>query len=144
MKHHSQRPSWFNMVSILVLLWSIMGVVQYLGSAYKMEFITSGLSEEQLEYMNQLPTWVMAAFAIGTWFGLLGAFSLVFKKKWALSFFRISFLGIAVNLLHTITSEKAMELFGSASDITLNLLILVIGFAMIILSKKAVRNGWIH
>lgn len=139
-----QRPSWFTMVSILVLLWSIMGVMQYIGQAYRMEFVTAGLSAEQLEYINQLPMWVTAAFAVGTWFGLMGAISLVMKKKWALNFFRISFLGIAVNIIHMITDTKSLELFGSASDITLNVLIVVVGLAMLLLSKSAIRNKWIH
>ncbi|MBT8184721.1 MAG: hypothetical protein KJN76_07760, partial [Eudoraea sp.] len=89
-------PLWFWIVSAVALVWNIMGVMAYLGSAFITDEMKAEMPAEQLELMENTPAWVTAAFAIAVWAGLLGCIALLLRKKWARPVLLISLIGIIV------------------------------------------------
>ena len=71
----------FWVVCIVAFLWNIMGVMEYLNTAYMTEEALAILPLDEQAYYNGVPSWVTTAFAISVFSGLFGSIALLMKKK---------------------------------------------------------------
>ena len=76
-------PVWFWVVSIIALVWNLMGVAAYLMDAYMSIEQLEAMSQEMRELYEGRPAWVTAAFAIAVFAGFIGSIGLLLRKKWA-------------------------------------------------------------
>ncbi|VAW11040.1 hypothetical protein MNBD_BACTEROID03-2112 [hydrothermal vent metagenome] len=89
-------PIWFWIVSVLALLWNLLGVMAYLAQVNMTDETLAALPEaERALYENQ-PIWATMAFAIAVWGGALGSLALLLRKRWARAVLLISLIGIIV------------------------------------------------
>jgi hypothetical protein len=130
----------FWVISVLALLWNLMGVNQYLQQAYNTESFQAMYTPTQLETINNMPPWATAAFAIAVFGGFLGCVLLLLRKKQAKLLFQISLLGIIVQMIYNFFVANMMDEYGTTA-IIMPLLILIIGFYMITFSRQADRKG---
>ena len=136
----TKPPVWFWIISIIALLWHLMGVNAYLQQAYRTDAFTSMLNAEQLSAINNTPAWVTGAFAVAVFAGALGCIALLLRKKWARTIFSLSLLGVVIQMIHHLLISNYNELFGP--PIMPSLAILVLLF-LIWYSKRANAKGWI-
>lgn len=130
----------FWVISVLALLWNLMGVNQYLQQAYNTETFQAMYTPAQLETINNTPPWATAAFAIAVFGGFLGCVLLLLRKKQAKLLFQLSLLGIVVQMIYNFFIAKIIDDYGT-SAIIMPLLILIIGFYMVTFSSQADRKG---
>ncbi len=138
---NSKPSASFWAISIIALLWNIMGVNQYILMAYKSESVRAGLSAEKLALIDATPVWSTAAFAIAVFAGALGCIVLLLRKKLANTLFLVSFLGIIIQNIDAFMRFKISEFTGA--EITFTLLIPLIGLLLIWYSKKCISKGWL-
>ncbi len=138
----NKPPVWFWIVSVLTLLWNGAGVYQYLQQTYDTESHRAMYTAEQLEMVNNTPSWVMAAFAIAVFGGLLGCIGLLLRKKWAKSILLLSLIGIIVQLIYNLFISKAMEVYGPGAVI-MPIMVLIVGILLILFAKKGISKGWL-
>ena len=123
----------FWVISVIALLWNLMGVGAYLGQALMTDEMKKMIPEDQLTILENTPIWATAAFAIAVWFGVLGAVLLLFRKKIAKMVFLISLLGVLVQLIYNIFMTNAIEAFGVSSIIqplvTVSISVFLVWFA---------------
>ena len=100
-KSNTKPPIWFWIVSILALLWNLMGVMSYLEQAYMTDEMKAQYTADQLTLMEGIPVWVTAAFAIAVWGGLLGCIALLFGKKWAKPVLMLSLIAILIQMAYS-------------------------------------------
>jgi hypothetical protein len=91
-------PAHLWIVGILALLWNGFGCYDYLMTNLKNETYLRQFSPEMIAYMNSLPAWTTAAWAVGVWGGLVGAILLLMRSRYAVWAFALSFLGAVVGL----------------------------------------------
>ena len=132
----------FWVVSVLALLWNIMGVMAYLQHAYNTEEYRANFNEAQLAIMDATPAWATAAFAIAVFAGIIGCILLLLRKKLAKAFFIISFLGIVVQNAYSFGFTDASQYF-KTFDWFLAISVPVIAILLILYSKKAISRHWI-
>ena len=138
----NSKPSGsFWAISIIALLWNLMGVNQYILMAYKSESVRAGLSAEKLALIDATPVWSTAAFAIAVFAGALGCVALLFRKKIANTLFLVSFLGIIIQNIDAFMRFKVSEFNGV--ELTMTLLIPLIALFLIWYSKKCISKGWL-
>lgn len=131
------KPSiTFWIISAIGLIWNLMGANQYIQQAYKTESFKSMYTPEQLETINNMPTWATAAFAIAVFAGVLGCILLLLRKKQAKLLFQISLLGIIVQMIYNFIVAKITEVYGPGAVI-MPIMILIIGFFLLSYSKQA-------
>lgn len=138
---NSKPSASFWAISIIALLWNLMGVNQYILMAYKSESIRTGLSAEKLALIDATPVWSTAAFATAVFAGALGCIVLLLRKKLANTLFLVSFLGIIIQNIDAFMRFKISEFTGA--EITFTLLIPLIGLFLIWYSKKCISKGWL-
>ncbi|MFC5195120.1 hypothetical protein ACFPH8_07230 [Bizionia hallyeonensis] len=135
-------PKSFWIISILALIWNLMGVSAYLTHAFMTEDALQKLPEAEQTLYADLPAWVTAAFAIAVFGGTFGAIGLLLRKKWARIVFLISLIGIIIQMSHNFFISNNMEVYGPGALI-MPIMVLVIGVYLIMFSKSAIAKGWI-
>lgn len=126
----------FWVIAIAALLWNIMGAMAYLADAFMGAEAVSQLPEDQRTLYENRPVWVTAAFAIAVWAGLLGSIALVLRKKWAISAFIISLIGVLAQNLYQFFLSNTFEVMGTAA-VALPIMVIIISVLLIVYSKKA-------
>ena len=131
----------FWIISVIALLWNLMGVSQYIQLAYNTDSFRAMYTAEQLELMDATPTWSTAAFAIAVFSATFGCLSLLLKKKWAYSLFLVSFIAIIIQNIDGFMRYKVSDFDLFALSMT----IMVPLFALFLIwySKKAIHKNWI-
>tara|TARA_R110000868_G_scaffold72823_4_gene211716 strand:+ start:4613 stop:5050 length:438 start_codon:yes stop_codon:yes gene_type:complete len=138
----NRPPSWFWTVSIVALIWNIMGVMAYLAQAFMTNETLMDLPEAEQALYTNVPAWATAAFAIAVWFGALGCLLLILRKKIAKMVLLISLIGIIVQMIYNVFMSKSMEVYGPGGAI-MPIMVMVIGIFLIWFSQKSITKGWI-
>ena len=142
-KSNTKPAVWFWIVSILALLWNLMGVMSYLEQAYMTDEMKTQYTADQLTLMEGIPAWVTAAFAIAVWGGLLGCIALLFGKKWAKPLLMLSLIAILIQMAYSFFMTNAAEIYGPIPGVIVPLLVIIIGIALVQFARIAEKRNWI-
>ena len=135
-------PTWFWVVSVIALLWNLVGVFNYLNQAFNQVALLETLDQAQREAFEGIPAWATAAFAIAVFSGTIASIGLLVRKKWAKPLFIISLIAAVAQFIHWLFISNAVEAFGS-STYAMPVIIIVIGLYLISFSKKGIQKGWL-
>lgn len=108
-------PWWFWVISILILIFELMGIGNYLGMAMATpeSYAAQGYTVEQIAFMSDVPALYTSVFALAVWSGLLGAILLLLRKSWAAYVLAFSFLMVLISFVFDIT-EGTFDVLGQA------------------------------
>ena len=143
MMNKVKPPAWFWVVSVLALIWNLLGVLNYLAQAFITEEMKADYTADQLALIEGRPAWVTAAFAIAVWGGLLGCIALLIRKKWARPLLLISLLGIVAQVGHNLFATNALEIFGPLMGLVIPFILIIIGILLVVIAKLADRKQWL-
>lgn len=135
-------PTWFWAVSIIALLWNLIGVMNYLNQAFNQVALLESMDQAQREAFEGIPAWATAAFAIAVFSGTLASIGLLARKKWAKPLFIISLIAAVAQFIHWLFISNAVEAFGP-STYAMPVIIIVIGLYLISFSKKGIAKSWL-
>lgn len=135
-------PVWFWVVSIIALIWNLVGVMNYLNQAFNQVALLEAMDQAQRIAFEGIPAWATAAFAIAVFSGTLASIGLLLRKKWARTFFVISLIAAVAQFIHWLFISNAVEAFGP-STYTMPLIVIIIGIYLIFFSKKGIQKGWL-
>ncbi len=138
----SKPPVWFWVVSVIALLWNLMGVSAYLADAYTSVEQLEQMSQEIRELYEGRPAWATAGFAIAVFAGAIGSIALLLRKKWARPLLILSVLGSIVLNTHTFFLSNALEVMG-ANIVIMPIVVIVFGIYLIFFAKKSIQKGWL-
>ncbi|WP_298901799.1 hypothetical protein [uncultured Psychroserpens sp.] len=134
---NNKPPVWFWIVSILALLWNLMGVVAYLSPHFMTDEMIAELEPQlQFEMAYEHPAWYTALFALAVFGGVLGCISLLIRKKWAYFLFIISFICATTQQIYYVMEVKG-------TDKVMPTLVIIVCIFLIWFSKKAISKAWI-
>lgn len=74
-------PVWFWVVSVIALLWNLLGVMNYLNQAFNQVALMEAMDQAQREVFEGIPAWATAAFAIAVFSGTLASIGLLVRKN---------------------------------------------------------------
>jgi hypothetical protein len=94
----ARTPAHVWIVGILSLLWNAFGCLDYTMTNLKNPSWMAMMTAEQIAYMDSLPGWLTAFWALGVWGGLAGSVLLLVRSRYAIWAFAISFIGAVVAL----------------------------------------------
>jgi hypothetical protein len=134
-------PAWCRIVALLAVLWNAFGVFQYLGSVGIFGDPLASLPADQRAAAEAIPAAVIAAFAIGTFAGLIGSIGLLLRKRWAWPALLVSLIALIVLEGYIVFLSDALEAFGG---ITLPLFITVAAALLAWLAYHAREKGWLR
>jgi hypothetical protein len=135
-------PMHLWIVGIISLLWNSMGAFDYyMTNTQNAEYMSNPqFTPELLEWFYSLPTWAVAAWALGVWGGLLGSVLLLLRKKFAVSVFGVSLVGAIGGMINTYFLSNGGELMGTGGAVFSGAIIVVAVF-LLVYSRKMCERG---
>tara|TARA_R110001592_G_scaffold165752_3_gene400247 strand:- start:1521 stop:1940 length:420 start_codon:yes stop_codon:yes gene_type:complete len=136
MSINSTKPTIaFWVISVLALLWNLIGVMAYLTRAFITDEMIATLPEpQQAEFAVVYPAWVTAAFALAVFCGALGAIALLIRKKWATNLFLISAIAAFVQHVYIFLNVEV-------NSFIMPVLVLLICVFLFWYTKKCADDG---
>ena len=135
-------PAWFWIISVIALLWNLMGVSAYLMEAFMSVEDLGKLTQDQRLLYEARPIWVTSAYAIAVWAGALGCITLLLRKKWAKTLLLLSLIGVLTQNVYQFFLSNTFEVYGP-SAIYLPIMIIVVSIALYLFAKSSASKGWI-
>ena len=93
-----RAPAHLWIVGLLALLWSAFGCYDYLMTETANQAYLSQFPPDMITYMDSLPAWTTATWALGVWGGLAGSILLLMRNRYAVWAYGLSFIGAVVGL----------------------------------------------
>ena len=94
----ARTPAHVWIVGVLALLWNAFGCYDYVMTSMKSPAYLAQFPPAMLSYMDSLPGWLTAFWAIGVWGGLAGAILLLMRSRYSIWAFALSFIGAIVGI----------------------------------------------
>lgn len=142
MSDSSSPPRSFWIISVLALVWNLIGILTYLMSVTMSEEALAALPEAERALYSDIPAWVTAAYAIAVFGGTLGCVALLLRKAWAVPVLVGSLIAILVQMFHALALSDLIGVRGAGAAV-LPLLIVAIAVYLVWFARSARARGWI-
>ncbi|MFV2067304.1 MAG: hypothetical protein ACC645_10020 [Pirellulales bacterium] len=133
------RHLW--VVGIIALLWNAIGAMDYVMTQTRNEAYMSQFTPEQLEFYYGFPGWVVAAWAIAVWGGVLGAVLLLLRKRLAVPVFLASLVAMVITTVQNYVLSNGLEVVGDAFAVAFSALIFVVAVALYVYARAMQKRG---
>ena len=138
MTNSTNKPNaLFWVIGVIALVWNA-----YLQQAYNTDAHRAQYSIEQLEIMNNLPTWYTALFAIAVFSGALGCVFMLLKKRASNLLFKVSLFAVFIQTVYNLFMNEGKEFYG-AFEYSMLISIPIIAIFLVMYSKKSYEKGWL-
>lgn len=141
MKQSNKPNVGFWIISAVALIWNLMGVMNYIAQAYMTDEMKALLTNGQREYMETVPAWATAAFAIAVFTGVIGCLLLLLRKRMAKTLLLVSLLGVIVQMSHGFMSG-IKDVYGPGG-ILMPIMIIGLSLFLVWYSKFVDKKGWL-
>lgn len=130
----------FWIIGVIALIWNSMGIDGYINQVYQTERFKTMYTEEQLEIIFNLPSWVTAAFAIAVFSSVIASILFLMRKKLAKTFFLIGLIAVLVQTTYNVFMNPGKEMYGAMEY---SMLIMIPLFALFLYwyTKKCADDG---
>ena len=140
----SKPPVAFWVISVIGLLWNLMGCFQWFTeyNFWKNPETRDILPEAMRGLYDQTPAWTYIIFAIAVIAGTLGCIGLLMRKSWATTLFMISLIAVIIQQVYYLISTDTLERLGPTALIMPLVITLFAGF-LLYYSKKSTAMNYI-
>jgi hypothetical protein len=135
-------PKWYWPVTILALVWNLLGCAAYLHDVTLTPDAIAQMSADQQALYAGRPAWAVAATAIAVWGGALGCVGLILRKRWALPLLMASLAGVIVQDLALFVMTDAVSVAGPTAAV-LQAVVLLVAIGLVVLARRATSRGWL-
>ena len=133
----------FRIISILALLWNLLGVAMF--------FLQTGLSAEEIAALPEaqrmvyeaMPSWLAVFYGVSVFAGALGSLGLVLRRRWAMPLLAVSLASVLVQMIAIYALTPAWQASG-VSGLPMTLLITGIAVYLFWYARRASRRGWLR
>lgn len=143
MTNSTNKPNvGFWIISVIALIWNLLGVDGFIGQAMMSNRFKSMYSEEQLDIISRLPSWYIVVFGVAVIASALACILMLMKKKLAVKLFQLGFLAVIIQATFNLFINEGRSAYGPF-EYTMTLLIPVVSILLLLYSKKALKKGWL-
>jgi hypothetical protein len=108
------------LVGVIAVLFNAIGAFDHVmsmaqGASY---MASAGMTPAQIAHYREMPTWMMAAWAIGVWGAMLGSVLILLRNKRAFLAFAVSLAAFLASLIYTYALTDGGEIMGGQMAIT--------------------------
>jgi hypothetical protein len=137
----SRTPRHLWAIGIIALLWNCIGAFDYLMTQTRNAAYMSAFPPEQLAWFYGLPAWVVAAWAIAVWGGVLGSILLLLRRRLAVPVFLASLVAMVVTTFQNWVLANAAEVFPDAFSRVFSVVIFVITVGLYFYARAMRERG---
>ncbi|MEO6186430.1 MAG: hypothetical protein ABIP38_06205 [Steroidobacteraceae bacterium] len=138
----ARAPLWFKIVSVLALLWNLIGIFAFISDVLMGPGDVARLSATQQAMRAAQPAWATAASGVATIGGAIGSIGLLLGKRWAIFALGASLAGLVVQDAGMLTLPGGLGGIGVV-PVLLQGLVLLIAIYLVALARKGIAKGWL-
>ena len=128
-------------IGVIAVLWNAIGAFDYVMTETKNAAYMSGFPPEQLAWFYGLPMWVIAAWAIAVWGGVLGSVLLLLRRRLAVPVFLVSLAGLVITTFHNYVLSNGLEIFPDTFSRVFTAVIFAIAVALFFYARAMRERG---
>jgi hypothetical protein len=128
-------------VGVVSLLWNSGGALDFVMTQTKNAAYMKGFTQAQLDFFYGFPLWVVAAWGIATWGGVVGSLLLLFRRKLAVPLFLASFIGMVLTTIHNYGLSNGWQVMGGVGPLIFSAVIFVIALLLWLYTRALGRRG---
>lgn len=140
---NTRPPGWYWAVGIAALLWSVIGVMNYIWQISLDAEALAALPAGQRTLIETAPGWHSAVFGLAVFSSLLGSVGLLMRRMWARPVFIVSLVAIIIQFGWVFLIADAMGLLGPGALI-LPLAIIAAAIFLVWFASLGIRRGWLR
>lgn len=133
-------PRWFTIAAVAALLFELAGCAMYL---MQVSVDPASLPLDQRAIWDAAPTWMIAAYAVAVWVGLIGAILLLMRRRLAEPLLLVSFVAVIAQFSALLLVPTLRNLTTS-DDLFLPFVIIVACYSIWHFARTARRAGWLR
>ncbi|MFV0276056.1 MAG: hypothetical protein ACK5HY_02580 [Parahaliea sp.] len=114
------------LVGVLALLWNVAGALDFVMTQTRDARYLANFSQQQLDHVYSLPTWVVVFWGIAVGTGVLGALLLLLRRRLAPTVFFVSLLALLAVYVRNYLFDNALEVMGDALSLWFSAAIVVV------------------
>lgn len=138
-KSINQTTMTFWIISVVALLWNIIGIYAYLSQAYMTSEVIATLSEPEQLYYNNVEDWATASYAIAVFAGALGSLLLLLRKKMAYTLLVLSLIAVLIQATYNFFIQDFMPV--ENVQMIWSAILILISIFLVWFSKDASNKG---
>lgn len=135
-------PRWALIVSIVLLLWSLMGLWAFYSQSTMTPEAMATLPKEQQDIWNAMPQWLWWDYAIAVIAGFAGAVGLLLRKAWAQWAWGLSLIAVVVQFGYVFAATPMLATIGPGA-IAFPAFIIAVAAVAWWLAGDWKRRGWL-
>jgi hypothetical protein len=139
----NKPPTWFIVVAVLALVWNLLGCLAFVSDFSLTAADIAKLPEAQQALYNARTAWATAAMALAVFGGAAGAVGLLVRRKWAVTAFVASLVGLVVQDFGLFVVAGAASRAGSGA-VVIQGMVFAIAVGLLLLGRRASARGWIR
>jgi hypothetical protein len=128
-------------IGAIALLWNAIGAFDYVMTQTKNAAYMAGFPPEQLAFFYAFPAWVVAAWAIAVWGGVLGAVLLLLRRGLAVWVFLISLVALVVTTFRNYVLANGLQVFADTASHVFTVVIIVIALGLLLYARAMRQRG---
>ena len=130
----------FWVIGAIALIWNVMGAINFI---VQMDAdVLAAMPASHRAIVEGRPIWATLGFALGVFGATLGCLLLLLRKSAAYYLFIASFLGMIVQLIHTLNIARSPIDFSLFDVLMIMLMPVVVSVLLIWYSKWAESRNW--
>jgi hypothetical protein len=135
-------PVWFWVVSVMLLLWNLMGLMAYVQEATMTAAQWQAMAPAERALLASRPAWATAAFAIAVFGGAAGCLMLLLRSRLALLVLVLSFVGVLVQMGQAFLIADSFVVYGPGGLIMPAAVTSIAAF-LVFFAAHARKRGWL-
>jgi uncharacterized membrane protein len=137
----TQKAPWHLWaVALVSLLWNAMGGVDYTLTHLHNPAWLAQLKPEEIDWIDAIPIWATACWAIGVWGAIAGSLLLLVRSRWAVTAFVLSLLGLIGSHIYQYTSNAPASM-NTASGTIFAAVLAIIALALLWYAMRLRKQG---
>jgi hypothetical protein len=136
-------PIWFIVLSVVALLWNLLGAAAVIMNFLLTPEGVATLPPEQQQIYANTPFWASYASLAAVLSGTAGCIALLLKRAWASGLFMLSILALVIQDIGIFVVVDAVTLAGT-SVVFMQGLVALIAIGLLLLARMASKRDWIQ
>lgn len=137
----ARTPKHVWIVGVVALLWNAIGALDYVMTQTRNPQYMAAFTQQQLDYFYGFPAWLVAAWAIAVWGGVLGAVLLLLRRRLAVPVFLVSLVAMVITTVHNFLLSNGLEVFSDTFSKVFTALIFVVAVALYFYARSLANKG---
>ena len=113
------------------LVWNSFGALDFVMTQTRNQAYLSSLTPVQRDFFFGFPLWVVVAWGVAVWGGVLASLLLLLRKRQAAHLFLASVVGMVLTDINSYVLTEGMKVMGGAGPLTFTAVIFTIGLLLL-------------